>query len=96
MRLRKWTSLGNWAERQKTISAPSARLRKNPDTQAPLRRRVPKSGMQSWYSLAYCARGMAEDCLGDYRSCSRRLVSGLGLEESALSDDGGWTSVFYA
>ena len=31
MRLRKWTSLGNWAERQKTISTPSARLRKNPD-----------------------------------------------------------------
>ena len=33
MRLRKWTSLGNWAERQKTISTLSARLRKNPDTQ---------------------------------------------------------------
>ena len=45
MRLRKWTSLGNWAERQKTISAPWASLRKNPDAQAPLGRRVPKSGM---------------------------------------------------
>jgi hypothetical protein len=46
--------------------------------------------------LAYRARGMREDRLGDYSSCSWRLVGGLGLEEGASSDDGGWTSVFHA
>ena len=96
MRLRKWTSLGNWAERQKTISAPSARLRKNPDTQCRFVGVFQNPACRVGDSLAYCARGMTEDCFGDYRSCSRRLVGGLGLEESALSDDGGWTSVFYA